>query len=259
MKDELVHFGRSFIISRKFIMIFAVEFFFVLLLYSAFSGWLFGIEYFSGAVSDVKNSITDSNDISQLVPLAETFKSFVFYLVLFSVIFTMLFLVLWAVSRMVSWNYLLRKKSSAKQAFKLMLLKFCWVLLWLPVNVILIVLFFAAFSALSANPLIAPFVNALLLINIAVFLITAYFGLFLYHSFFVHDRMFFEAFRKGFKAFPKMFFPLVLSAAAFFVWWLVIIVLAYLNLAYLLVDAFLFLYVFCAVKIYLIEKTAEAS
>lgn len=252
--SELKHFGNSFLINKKFIYVFFVELVFFILIAGAYLGWEYSLAYSSDKVSEAKDSITDQGNLAQVNSFISAFKVFLAYLIGMSFALIIAFLILWTISRCLVWGELTGKKISFRMCAKFFFMKIAWQLLWLPLTILLLSPIYLFSAAVRANPGIAPLYAGVVYFDTLFLFMIAYFGLFLYHSFFQHLRIYkalTDSFREGTKRFTKMIFPLTLSIAAA----ILASVIAYFSASFKVFSIAVLLYAYTGIKIYLIEKS----
>lgn len=253
---------NSFKINKKFLYIYSIELVFYLIIAGVFLLWLkFGL-----AQGEVLQQISQLNyqinggEISKAPLLVPLIKQFFLYLVIFSVLLFLTLLFGWVTSRVLVWNEFMNKKVTKKIYFKFLLLKIVWKVFWLPLIVILIIPFIAYMSVIRTDPSQAGTLILFLFANLILYLIISYFGMFLYNSFFKHNKIYksiTQSFSTGILNLPTMIFPLILISILFFLWYLLMLMIGKSVSHSIYLNLFIFLYVFTALRIYILNKVTS--
>lgn len=259
---EIKALSQSFKIDKNFFQIFTIELVFYLIVGGVFFLWLkFGL-----AQGTVLKQISELNyqvnagDLGKAQLLVPLIKQFISYLAVFSLLLFLTLLLGWVASRMLVWNKVLRKKLSKKFYFKFLLLKIVWELFWLPLIVILIVPFIIYMSVIKTDPSQASTLVLIMLANLVLYLVISYFGMFLYNSFFKHNKIYksiTESFSSGFLNLPLMIFPLILISTIFLFWYISMLIIGKTIPYSIFVNVFIFLYIFTALRIYMMNKVVK--
>jgi len=255
-KKEFSAFLKSFKVNKTLLYFAIVEIILIAILAGSLFSWAALLSPKSGAVSTAYSTVSGAEDLIGLSILAGTVKSFFIMLVFLSVLLLLIILFAFSISRLLVWSKLFKKRFKAKIYMKFTLLNLCYFLIWIPLIIIFILPVYGMAGNLGSNSGVGVY-TFLIYLNVFLYLLIAYFGLFAYKSFIEHKKIYkaiSESFKHGFKAIPKLIFPFLLVLITFIIFNLVASGLSLLGIAGNVIAAILLLYIFSATRIYIISK-----
>ncbi|MBW3019813.1 hypothetical protein KY334_00825 [Candidatus Woesearchaeota archaeon] len=262
IKQETKDFANSFRINNHFLTHLGIDLLFWLVV-----GFV-GLLWFRFGLAQVEtlqrintlNYQLSLGDLDQIPVLTPLLIKFFMNLVMFSVIFLVVFFMVWSISRVHLFNTYFNHKINKKFYLKFFLLKIVWQLFWLPLIIVLLIPFIVLLNSKTMTADIAQLTLLFFFINIILYLIIAYFGMFLYSSFFEHKKIyqsFTEAFSKGIYKLKHMIIPFILISLFFLICYALTLFLQFKVEHSLIFIIFLFFYVFTVVRIYILNKVVN--
>ncbi len=248
-------FLNSFKINKRFIYVFLVELIFLLVIFASAVGWLGVLNAKSIAVTNSLSVMSDGNELLGLTSLVNHFKVFFFFLVVLTTAFILILLFGFSLARNLVWNKLFNKSFKIRKYLKFTLLNFVWFVVWIPIMIIFMFPLFALSSAFQTNPNLGFFYSVMVYVNLLLFLIIAYFGMFAYRSFLHHKKIYralTESFKQGIKFLPKLLFPCLLACLLVGISFILLFSVSSIILKVLFFV--LLLYLFTSFRIYIVRK-----
>ncbi len=257
--NELSKFKNSFSLDKKFIKVFLAELIFILLILGTFFVWYSvstsKFESINGALS-----ATDISNVGQLNSFVDVVNQYLFMFLFLTLSMVILLFLAFGFTRSYFLSKIWKERYSFKFALKFTLLKFLWQIIWLPLIIILLIPIFSLSVALESNPYIIQYYVMAIYVNLIVYLIMGYFGMFLYKSYFEHKKIYraiTESFKHGIKKFPKLIFPLFLVIISFLFLWIFLLILNAFGISFMVTNFIFFLIVLTASRIFVLTKLSH--
>ena len=251
---ELHILKKSFIWNNQFNKMFFVEALFWVFISAAFLSYRFIIQATSTPIEELQAAGT-----ATVESLTASMNIFLSSFALATVSIAIVLLMAYCLSRAIVWTDVLDKKLTRKEFLKFVLLKFLWVLLWTPVVAILIVPVFLLSGTAFISPSIFATFQFFVFTNLALYILIAYFGLFLYHAFFMHNRLYdsmTQAFKHGITELPKMFISIIILVLGLLLTFAIISIFKMIGMSYWITDLIIVFYLLLGLRRYMLMKVA---